>query len=313
MSQPVFKVGQYVRLKKRVRDLRGGEVFLVTAYIHYGGPSSDCITICGVDGSLIDDEDTFWCSRFELYEPKFKKGDHVLVIKNTSCGFPRGTYATVLRIADYTDGDFCYDLGTDNNQYFHSQKDLCIAEEKTTVFKKGDIVEIIAPSSGHAVGATGVITSYRGGSYEVQGLTGTWSKLKLMHTADTLRLVEPGKSVKAEEGTSWSFEITNRTQVDFKEVAAELTRKNPVAFVDDPENEDLIVVISVYLQTKLDLLDVPFPEVEDVKHMNEYSILWVSRKNESYFREMLKNAVSKPYPKEARRKVTVTLPNLNDK
>lgn len=72
-------------------------------------------------------------------ELKFKVGDRVKVVNNSTYGFEEGTFATVFQI-DPLDKDIPYNLKEDSNYCYHRESDLELVD--VTEFYAGDIVYV---------------------------------------------------------------------------------------------------------------------------------------------------------------------------
>jgi hypothetical protein len=108
----------------------------------------------------------------------------------------------------------------------------------------------------------------------------------------------------------WSFEITNASQIDPHEIFSELSRKNPVAIVDDPKEDFLIIAIYSTLQFRMADIGVPFPTEILSEDFEKYTIFFVPREQKGLFLQGCREAAQYQLPNEGRRRVTVTLPKL---
>lgn len=109
---------------------------------------------------------------------------------------------------------------------------------------------------------------------------------------------------------SWTFEITNESQVLLDEIAQDLNRKNPVAVIDEDGSGTIEFLVHVSLQYKLKELGVECPQDCSIQHLNGYTYFRFDRGTEGEFLDNLKFAMNKPWPSTGRRKVTVTLPSF---
>jgi len=152
----------------------------------------------------------------------------------------------------------------------------------------------------HDDGNVAVLGDYRG------------HEITFLHCPNCIQKVRgPKPKAKTNKGDrEWSFEITNTSQMDGHEIFGELSRKNPVAIVDDPKEDYLIIAIYSTLQFRMADMDIPLPTDIPSENFEKYTIFFVPREQKGSFLQDCREAAQYQLPNEGRRRVTVTLPKL---
>lgn len=133
-------------------------------------------------------------------------------------------------------------------------------------------------------------------------------EITLRHCPNCLQKVRGPEPKKGDR--EWSFEITNTSQMDCHEIFSELSRKNPVAIVDDPQEDYLIIAIYSTLQHRMADMGIPFPTEIPSENFEKYTVFYVPREKKGSFLQDCREAAQYQLPNEGRRRVTVTLPKL---
>jgi len=262
-------------------------------------------------------EKGYYLSRFEKVVPaiKLKVGEYVKVLKARGTCFDDGDILVVSNV-DHSDNT----IGCRNSEGMHQwfmEENLQLmvgytpvrksAVVKAAPFKAGDTVKVVNNSScGYEEGTIAV----------VENMSSNGNYVYIIKCGGTIDYSHPLSDVVLYDGpvvindSEWSFEVTYGSQIDIGEASKELTRKNPVILIDDPESDEMIALVSTYFQGKLAALDIPFFEPCDIRHYDGYSCFWVARDKFEEFMDMIKSVAKESYPKEARRKVKVTLPRM---